>query len=46
VLAWSGRDTSGTAVERETVETLRLDATGKIAEHWGSEIRYRHAVKG
>jgi predicted SnoaL-like aldol condensation-catalyzing enzyme len=41
VLAWRGRNRSGTVVERETVETLRLDAEGKIAEHWGSEVRWR-----
>lgn len=41
VLAWRGRNRSGAVVERETVETLRLDAVGKIAEHWGSEVRCR-----
>jgi predicted SnoaL-like aldol condensation-catalyzing enzyme len=46
VLAWRGQDRGGAVVERETVETLRLDATGKIAEHWGSEIRCRHAADG
>jgi SnoaL-like polyketide cyclase len=45
VLAWRGRDGTGAVVERETVETLRLDATGKIAEHWGLEIRCRPAIK-
>jgi hypothetical protein len=33
-------------VERETVETLRLDPAGKIAEHWGVEIRCRQAANG
>jgi SnoaL-like polyketide cyclase len=45
VLTWRGDDRTGAAVERETVETLRLDATGKIAEHWGLEIRCRTATK-
>lgn len=45
VLAWRGRDRSGAVVERETVETLRLDATGKIAEHWGLEVRCRDAAQ-
>jgi predicted SnoaL-like aldol condensation-catalyzing enzyme len=45
VLAWRGRNRNGTAVERETVETLRLDTTGKIVEHWGWEVRCRHAAK-
>jgi predicted SnoaL-like aldol condensation-catalyzing enzyme len=44
VLAWRGRDRSGSVVERETVETLRLDVTGKIAEHWGFEVRCRQAL--
>jgi hypothetical protein len=43
VLAWRGRDRSGVVVERETVEALRLDATGKVAEHWGLEVRRRRA---
>jgi predicted SnoaL-like aldol condensation-catalyzing enzyme len=41
VLAWRGRDRSGAVVERETVETLRLDAAGKVAEHWGLRVRCR-----
>jgi hypothetical protein len=44
VLAWRGRDRTGAVVERKTVETLRLDATGKIAEHWGLEVRCRDAA--
>jgi SnoaL-like domain len=44
VLAWRGRDRGGAVVERETVETLRLDAAGKIAEHWGLEVRCRQAL--
>jgi len=39
VLGWRGRDRSGALVERETVEVLRLDVSGRIVEHWGLEIR-------
>lgn len=46
VLAWRGKDRSGVIIERETVETLRLDPAGKIAEHWGLQIRSRHVPDG
>jgi SnoaL-like polyketide cyclase len=46
VLAWRGRDRGDAVVERETLEVLRVDATGKIAEHWGWQLRCRHAANG
>lgn len=38
ILRWVSRSADEVVVERDTVETLRIE-NGQVAEHWGVEVR-------
>lgn len=38
ILHWVSRPSEGPVVERDTVETVRIE-DGRVTEHWGMEIR-------
>jgi predicted SnoaL-like aldol condensation-catalyzing enzyme len=45
LLHWSSQAGDGRTVERDTVETLRIES-GRVAEHWGIEVRSTTQASG